>query len=615
MSMRWNNNNNDDGNNSSKKSTRRGLSTVVGGMFMVIIMAGALNVTLWAIQQQDRVTAAVAEKTNGDVSRLNEKIEISGLRIEGNGRLNVTVTNTGGQPARLASIYIVNETASPKQQFRYDLGDVAVDGRGAVAGIGQSIPFTAKGDSLYSVKVVTKSGNSAASNIAPVSSLALPMSLYVIPPTVTPGENVTLLYTVSNNSTDSYLAGGVTPIISYSMGCSPPNPGCQLTQYAAPAGNAKIARGATGMFKWVYKVDAPDNTPITFNATLAGARQGNYVVEKAFAKLVSASQTSFYSDSANSIVYSALAQKPELFLTIPSPFGEDSGAGKGLWGVVVVNPTSAPIQVSRVILSASPVITDRTERIIDNNGTPCPNTPVTPSTASEWSCPEENMIQWKDVANPEVVPAKGTLAFFARYQPGSLGGGGDDPAFMVSATVFTSYGQFTKAGYSTGMRNGDEAIGNVYLTDTTVESTALQTAHIFGQISSVQSGSQFTMHVAMAELGKNTAGIKAGSKLIVNIPKGFTITSQDILSWSGFNNNPTLTTYSDGSSQIAATLTSNLGTSGSSEEVKVLKFQVRAPIVTDKKVYVFFTLASGETTSASAMSVGAVGEFPVQITP
>jgi hypothetical protein len=225
------------------------------------------------------------------------------------------------------------------------------------------------------------------------------------------------------------------------------------------------------------------------------------------------------------------------------------------------------------------------------------------------------MIQWKDIVAPEVVPARGAIPFLAKYQPGSLGGGGDDPAFLVSASVFTSNGQFTKTGYSTSMRNGDEAIGNVYLTDTTVEATALQAGHVFGHITGVQSGSQFTMHVAMSELGKNTAGLKAGSKLIINVPKGFAITSQDLLSWSGFNNNPTLTTYPDGSTQIIATLSGHLGTSGSSEEVKILKFQMRAPTVTEKKIYIFFTLLHGETTSASALSAGPIGEFPVQVVP
>ncbi len=589
---------------------RRGLSTVVGAVFMIIVIIGALNVTLWMLQQQDRVAQAMMEKTSGNLDRLNEKIEISNIRID-DSKLNMTITNTGGQPAKLKSLYVVDETAVPKQQFRYDL-DIPVDGRDSAKNVGQGVAFTASTTSLYSVRVITEAGSTAASIVSPVSAVSLPMSLYIIPPTVTPGQNVTLLYTVTNDRTDSHLAAAVTPQISHSMSCSP-GPGCQLTEYVAPS-SMKITNGSTALFKWVFKVDAPDNTTVTFNATLADAKPGNYVIEKARAQLVSGSQTSFYSESTTTIIYSALAQKPEIFLMVPSPFGEDPGDGQGLWGVMVVNPTDAPMEVSRVIITAGPVITDRTERIIDNNGTPCPRTPVNPTTASEWNCPEENMIQWRDIANPEVVPARSVVPFIAKYEPGSLGGGGDDPAFMVSASVFTSMGQFTKSGYSTGMRNGAEVIGSVYLTDTTVEATALQPNHMFGSMTGIGSGSEFIMHVAMADLGKNTAAIQAGSKLIVNVPKGFTIEQSDILSWTGFDDTPTVTTFTDGSSQIKATLTSNLGTS-TSEAVKILKFRAEAPVVPEKRVYIFFTLVHGQTTSGSNLSVGAVGEFPVQIVP
>jgi hypothetical protein len=588
---------------------RRGLSTIVGAVFMVIVMVGALNVTLWAMSQQERVTAAVTEKANVSLDRLNEQIHIAGVRLDA-GKLNMTVVNTGGQSALLKSMYIVNETALPKQQYRYDL-DTAIDGRNSASNVGQSLPFVAKQNTAYSVRVVTESGVAASARVSPVSESALPMSLYVIPPTVTPGHNVTLLYTVTNNYTGSHIASAITPVVSHSMSCSA-GPGCQLTQYVAPASTV-IPGGNTALFKWVFKVDAPDNTTVTFNATLSGAKAGNWVAEKAYAKLVSASQTSFYSESTTTVIYSALAQKPEIFLILPSPFGEDPSAGKGLWGVMVVNPTDVPIDVSRVIIAAAPVITDRTERIIDNNGTPCPRTPVTPSSASEWSCPEENLIEWKDLASPETVPAKGVREFLAKYEPGSLGGGGDDPAFLVSASVFTSNGQFTKTGYSTGMRNAAEAIGNVYLTDTTTEATALTTGHMFGSITGVQSGTQFDIHVAMADFSRNTAAIGSGAKLIVNVPKGFTVSESDILSHTGFNE-PALTTYPDGSIQIVAELASNLGAS-TSEAVKILKFRATAPVVEDEKIYVFFTLVHGDTTSGSSLSVGAVGEFPVQVVP
>lgn len=589
---------------SNNNSKRRALSTVVGGMFMAIIMAGALNVMLWAVQQQDRVSAAVTEKANADIARLNEKIEISGVRIEGNGKLNVTVTNTGGQPARLASIYIVNETGAPKQQFRYDL-DIAVDSRSSAAGIGQSLPFTANGNSLYSVKIVTRSGNSAASNIAPVSSLALPMSLYVIPPTVTPGENVTLLFTVSNNSTDSYLAGGVTPALSYGMSCSPPGPGCQLTQHAAPAGNAKIAKGATGMFKWVFRADAPDNTSITFNATLAGARPGNYVIEKGRVEVVDLSQQAAYSEV---VISSELVQKPEIFLVVPSPFGE--GAQQGLWGVVVVNPTNTQMEVSRIVVNVFVPHFGGSQKVFDKN---CSKTPLYPAAAAEWTCIEENQLEWKDVASPEIVSPLGVKSFLARVEPGSLGSSADEPAFTVSVTVFTSMGQFAKTGYSGGMRYTNAPVTNVYLTDTSDPATALQDAHMLGHKANIASGAQsVSINVAVADFDTGSSRyVKSGTKLIVNVPKGFSNVA--VSSYTGFVSTPTITPYTDGSTQIVATLAEHLGDTSSAAEAKVLSFTANAPVVPDKRIFIMHCLLDGETDTN--FSVGAFSQVALQVVP
>src|SRR6476469_4415135 len=98
---------------------------------MVIIMASALSVTAWSMREQDRVNQALTEKASSDLGKFNEKIGISDVRVSN--KLNVTVINSGGASATLASIYLVNKTASPNQQYRYDLGNIAVDGRNSVS--------------------------------------------------------------------------------------------------------------------------------------------------------------------------------------------------------------------------------------------------------------------------------------------------------------------------------------------------------------------------------------------------------------------------------------------------------------------------------------------------
>src|SRR5581483_10584543 len=129
--------------------------------FMVLIMIGALNVILLTLRQQDTVTQAVIDKSNSNLSKLNEQINISDIRLTSSNMLNMTVSNSGGAAAKLASIYLVNETASPKVQYRYDLNNLALDGRQSVSSIGTSIPFHINTNNKYTVKVVTAAGNSA----------------------------------------------------------------------------------------------------------------------------------------------------------------------------------------------------------------------------------------------------------------------------------------------------------------------------------------------------------------------------------------------------------------------------------------------------------------------
>lgn len=574
---------------------RRGLSTVIGAVFMIIVIIGALNVTLWMLQQQDRVAQAMVEKTNGNLDRLNEKIEISNIRIDGS-KLNMTVANSGGQPAKLKSLYVVDETAVPKQQFRYDL-DIPVDGRASAKNVGQGVAFTASTTSLYSVKLITESGNTASSVVTPVSAVALPMSLYVIPPTVTPGENVTLLYTVTNNSTDAYLGSGVTPSLSTS--CT----GCTLTQYAGPASNVQIGKGATGLFKWVYKVDGPDNTPVTFNATISNAKQGNYVIENGRIEVVNISQQSFYSEV---IISSDLVQKPELFVIMPSPFGESEQ--EGLWGMTIVNPTSAPMEVSRIVAN---IFTTH----IQTNGKPlpiwdedCDLTEIYPATG--WSCIQANQLEWKNTASPVTIDPLDAASFRVRVDPSNISEG-DEPAFITSITVFTSMGQFAKTGYSGSVRDATAPMTNVYITDTTTPATALQNVHMLGYIGNIDGSSSVTLNMAFADLDiLNTTYVKSGTQLVVNVPKGFTDVA--VASYSGFVATPTVTEYTDGSTQVIAILAEHLGDT-SAAEAKILSITATTPEVPEERIFILHSLVDGETNSN--FSIGSFAQIALQVLP
>jgi hypothetical protein len=565
---------------------------------MILVMIGALNVILLAMQQQDKVTQAVVEKSNSSLGKLNEEITISEIKVTSSNKLNMTISNSGGAAAKLASIYVVNETA--KQQYRYDLNNMPVDGRASQSNVGTALPLNVKSNTKYSVKVVTASGNTATSGISPVSLVALPMSLYVIPPTVSPGNNVSLLFTVSNNITDSTLGWPVTPILT-NPSCS----GCTLTLKASPSASI-IPKGSTALFKWTYLVTSSDQVPhqLTFNASITGAKTGNFVIEKALAKLVDSSQISYTSEI---VVSNDILQKPEIFLIIPSPFG-DSG-DKGLWGVVVINPTNQQMDVNRVVISMYSSQAAANQQFIEQ-GAGCVLNQVNPT--SNWSCPLDNMLEWKNVASPILIPGYGIRSFLIEAQPGKLTSG-PASAFMISVGVFTSLGQFTKTGLSSSMSDSALSLGNVYLTDTTTTTLADDDVHIFGHQLSLVHDATYTFRIAATDFDTAVGTtIKNGTKLIIVVPRGFTNVVLDAAGTTGFYTSgaePKIYPYSDGSTQIIATMNGALG--DTSREAKIFSFTAKAPIVNGTKVYIMHVFADGET--STNWSIGPIAQIGLQV--
>jgi hypothetical protein len=581
--------------NGNSRTRRRGLSTVVGGVFMIIIMAGAINATLWTMQQQDRVTETIIEKTNSQLGALNEKIEISEIRVDNN-RFNLTVSNTGGSTAELGAIYIVNETALPREQYRYDL-DVAISGGESISNIGQSISLVASNSTGYSVKVVTKTGNSAAAEFSSLSATPLQLTLYVIPPSVTTGENATLLYSITNNGTNSKMPLVISPTINSSMSCLASSE-CLLTRVLTGPSEVEIQKGSTALIKEVYEVIAPVNTRVTFNASFAGALTGNYVTETA--TVIEVEDATAAAADVGSIAIS-----PDIYMVLPGPFGDSNQ--RGLWGVVLVNPTSITMNVSRVVMTAYTAQHSGDTEMVSYL---CSTTAIYPTTASEWGCPHDNQIQWKDLSTPESLLPGDSKSFLVRVQPTDISENLEEAAAAVIATVYTDFGVFMKSGYSAAMTENSNSLGNVYLSDTNDASLALGNTHIFAHRNNIAPGSNQTFDIVLADLDSDVnTYINAGGKLIINVPEQFQ--NVTILSHTGFST-PSIQTRADGFTQIIGTTTGNTGDSASGE-AKIIRFRAAAPSPVGNTTYLMYVSNHGTSNSSPASSAGAIAEMAIQV--
>jgi hypothetical protein len=572
---------------------RKGLSTVVAGVFMIIIMSSAIGLTAWTMQQQDRVTDEILVKTNEKLSRLSEELDISDVRITNN-KFNITLVNEGGSAARAKVVYIVNETAVPKQQYRYDI-DYLVDGRTEVKNVGQALAFTARNTTSYSIRVITESGSAASAEYLAAASTPIPMSLYVIPPTITTGENVTILYAVTNNITTSNSPLTISPKITSSISCG--GSVCTLTKITSAPSQVVIQKGATALVKEVYRADGPPSTIMTFNASYTGAKGGNYIIDRGTIIVVTLSQS----------LITSIATKPDMYLILPGPFGKSTQ--QGLWGAVVVNPTTSTMKVSRVLMTAFTGSHTGTTQVVQSG---CATTAISPSTASEWSCPHDNQIQWKRLGTPLTLNPGDIYTFLVRAEPKGLPANEEEPGATITSTVYTDIGVFTKTGYTVGMHSLSEPLGNVYMTDSTDQGTsgALNNAKMFGHRSNIAPATNTTFYVTMADLDTDVnTYINAGGRLIINVPPGF---SNVTITFPSVFTPITKTVRADGITQIIGVTTGNTGDSASGE-AKTIAFAAVTPSPATDTTYLMFAFIDGVTNSNPQFSAGAIAEMAIEI--
>jgi hypothetical protein len=421
------------------------------------------------------------------------------------------------------------------------------------------------------------------------------MSLYTIPPTITTGENVTILYAITNNVTTSNSPLTISPKITSSISCG--GSVCTLTKIAAAPSQVVIQKGATALVKEVYRADGPPSTIMTFNASYTGAKAGNYVIDKGTIIVVTLSQS----------LITSIATKPDMYLILPGPFGKSTQ--HGLWGAVVVNPTTSTMKVSRVLMTAFTGSHTGTTQVVQSG---CAITAISPSTASEWSCPHDNQIQWKRLGSPLTLSPGEIYTFLTRAQPKGLPANEEEPGATITSTVYTDIGVFTKTGYTVGMHSLDEPLGNVYMTNSTDQGTtgALNNAKMFGHVSNVAPGTNTTFYVTMADLDTNVnTYINAGGRLIINVPPGFanvTVTFPSVFSPI------TKTIRADGITQIIGVTTGNTGDNASGE-AKTIAFAAVTPSPATDTTYLMFAFIDGVTNSNPQFSAGAIAEMAIEI--
>ncbi|CAD6521329.1 conserved hypothetical protein [metagenome] len=458
----------------------------------------------------------------------------------------------------------------------------------------------------YDIKVISAFGTIKITEMTVgtnSSSNGLRAEIMTNPPDVIIGQNVTVAMIVTN--TGSSTIEDVTPVIPT---VTPPL--AVLGWSSAIPTSVDLTPGESVMFSWDYMISGNSGDNVSFSSYASGTNiadstvvTSNIVSDVSALRLptdgsIGTNGTNGQSDP--NIINEDLLARPKLFLTLPSPNGDSNQ--KALWGINVANPVNAPMEVSKLSITAFAPGANNNDKIFASS---CVADNIFPTGVNRWSCPSENVIMWQDFANPITIPPNSTQQFLVKILPGTIAGQNILETVVVQASVFTTVGSFGKSGYQTTMYDGTEVAGNVYLS-TVIDSR--NNNDMRSVLTGIAPGSTQTFNIVFADLDTvNTTWIKSGGQLIINVPKDWT--DVQIVNNYGFTNPPTITTFGDGSTQIIGVLSSDLGDAGN--QADTIQFSAKAPNITYDQMYVMYVLAQGQT--ANNFSIGPLSEIVLQV--
>ena len=589
-------------------SKKRGISSVVGGVFFLVLMVTGFTVYFLAIDSQARMV--VTQQLIGDVEiqKIKEKFSIDAsidpLSIPPN-QLSIQVGNEGNNAVEIADFWIVDKTDpdQPATQYELDYADAHVP-------VGFSGNILENTDvfltpAVYDIKVVSTFGTIVRVEFDTLGlGSNLEAQLYAIPPDVNNFQDVTIALYITNVA-DVEITG-VFPILPLDVA----PPAAIFATKEVPTVPVDLEPNESTFFTWRYTLVGTFDSVVDFTGQATGSMNGlivtsNPAFDRAFIRDPSGGGA-----GDDPIIDESFLARPKIFMIVPLPFGDDDD-DQALWGVNVVNPTPNVMEVRKVTISALTSRPQTNDRIFDDSGPGCVINTV-PPTPNQWTCSAQNQITWQDFTTPIVIDPFENFPFLVRVQSGTLATGAVNlETIMVQSNVFTTFGQFGKTAYGSSMANKPgSSLVNVYLSSVP---DSIDWNDILSEKKSLPAGDPVELHATIADFSvvEPDFKIEAGSRLIINIPLDWTLNSDPTVPGYDPDFSPIIVQSSIGQTQIIATLAANLPSGA-----KSLSFTVTPPCVSFTKFYVMYILADGHILDKDNLphfTIGPLAETVLQV--
>lgn len=655
-------------NHNLRCHNRRGLSSVVGALLFVVLMVATFSVLGVALNSQTDIvdTGKVVAETG--LKKQQENFVISNVVQTPGNNLEIYAKNNGQNPTEIFTVVMTNASDSANG-FPTTTFDIPSDtsflppGTSESTDIVETVGLTLKPavstPETYQFKVISSLGTIKKFNvlcdntglcgesIGGSGAGGLSMQLFMDGPNGVNTKTSTAIMFVSNTGdaplTDVYPNLSCTDMLTSIDQAPPIVPGlgnftnCELTPL--PSGSCGsgvcLAKGQSVIFRVDGTVEGDIGDVLHFCNTVSGTTVGGGsdpppVSDCDELTVIDPNDCGGCgpggAGGSKLILVDELLTRPSLFMTIPSPFGEEAEGG-AVWGVNLVNPTEVNMTVSKLTIVVYPPTANDNDKILvkdtgGGGGSNCVVNAINPT--SDWSCPKDNTILWQNLTSPVNLPARSATEMLVKVEPGAANTNID--ALIVQANVFTTLGSFGKGeGYQSTMRNGATPLVNVFLQygsnpDRTDFHGVVDTG-----ITEMQSE---RFYVSLADMDDtDTTYIEDGARLIINVPRDWTDVS--LVTWSGFldDQDPSpgdqrIVAVGDGSHQI--TLESSvdiggdpIGTSPPYDDVKTISFDATPPcndVIGANQPYIMYVLADGVTgTTSGSYPIGPLNEIALVV--
>lgn len=595
---------------------RRGLSSVVGALFFTVLMIAGFSVLSLALDAQTDIVTTQRIVSDIEIKKQQEQFAVS-TSIDEDNILSMNVKNQGQNPVEISSIWIINKTLSNQPVTRFD---VNYDDAFVPSGFTNNVLFTQPlkmTPDTYDIKVVSSLGTMKINEVVVgvgASIGDLRAELITDPPDVVLGKNVTVAMVVTNtgNAVIKNVQPEMQPVTGSGFLISP------SPSHTPSSVNLEPAESV--MFSWDYQVDGVSGNDLVFSAIAKGDfKIPDDVSSNVASDSILLREAGEGGGGGEIVISNELFGKPQIFMVMPNAVGDenDGVTSRPIWGVNVANPTDKPMFVNKVVVMVfNPRANSQDDVFVKNcEGITVPESPEKPATISptpdNWSCPESNQLMWRNLVDPVQVAPRSVFPFLVGIGSGNMAGTTEDAQnILVQPVVFTTLGQYGKAGYGTTMHTSEVALPNVFLARDT---KSVASSDVMSTLTGVVEGSTVLFNATLADMSSDSEfGIKNGTSLIINIPKEWNFGT--VVSSFGFDVSPPVT-YPDGSTQIFGTLLESIN---DHTEAKTIQFTATAPSVPKAKMYVMSILANGVATGNSLsgeFAVGPIAEIVLQVCP